>query len=913
MKSLLRFIPLLLLPSLGWAQNILPFTENFTKSDYNGENQVWSITQAQDHSLCFANNKYFLRYDGVAWERSALPAQTAIRSLYSYDDRVYCGSYKEFGYWQRKDGQLKYHSLSSGRNLFTGVSENEEIWKIFRFKSQIYFQSFNELFVYDGGSIRKIRLPFQVSYFYQAGRNLYAASVKEGVFLFDGKDFQPVLNWGLAKGKIVHAIESVENETFVFTKTDGVFRTIQNGLEAWKHPLNSVFKKEVILSAKYLGNNQMAVGTSLNGLYLVNLKTSEFRHLNRSNSILNNTILNIFSDQEGDLWLGLDNGIAHVEVQSPVGLYTDNSGGLGTVYAIAEVDKNTLLLASNHGVFKWKNGAIAQIPGSQGQVWDIAKVSNRFLVGHNDGFFEISGDLWKPINSVNGGWKFFSDVSAKRYFQASYTGIATYGSLNEMQSPKYVYGLTKPIRDAVQESPDVLWASDNYRGLYRIELGNELGKDKVMNITEKQHFTNDYSVRLLKLANKVYALIGQKWFEFDKRKNLLQPSAFLNKSFNEITDVYQSGTNEFLMNRRGILYKVIYKSGNFEWQIIPPKYYSGKLVTGNTKAFSIEGKTYINLDDGFLALYGHQSANSRIRIEAFSSGTNMKPNQFVGFGKAVEIRVISEWFGYKKPTVYYKVDDDSQVIPVQNGRIWLNNLSGGRHSVLVFDFDGKSYKELTRYEFRTRYPWYFSNLMIAIYVVVAALSFFLYYRWNKLRTDQRLKLQEETLRHHNEIAQMELRAENDEKHRAYEKQILELEVKSKTGEIAGKSLSIAKQSEMIDTILSIVETEEDPSRIKTKIRKAVRGNELNKQEWEAFENNLNQINEGFTSRLLEKYPDLSPREIKLCIHLRMNLSSKEIAPLMNISYRGVELQRYRLRKKIGVSTEANLNQLMMAL
>ncbi|MEY4703379.1 MAG: hypothetical protein RIR96_1276, partial [Bacteroidota bacterium] len=58
--------------------------------------------------------------------------------------------------------------------------------------------------------------------------------------------------------------------------------------------------------------------------------------------------------------------------------------------------------------------------------------------------------------------------------------------------------------------------------------------------------------------------------------------------------------------------------------------------------------------------------------------------------------------------------------------------------------------------------------------------------------------------------------------------------------------------------------------------------------------------------LKETYPTISPNEIKLCTYLRMNLSTKEIAQLMNISVRGVEIGRYRLRKKLGLATEVNL-------
>jgi DNA-binding CsgD family transcriptional regulator len=69
----------------------------------------------------------------------------------------------------------------------------------------------------------------------------------------------------------------------------------------------------------------------------------------------------------------------------------------------------------------------------------------------------------------------------------------------------------------------------------------------------------------------------------------------------------------------------------------------------------------------------------------------------------------------------------------------------------------------------------------------------------------------------------------------------------------------------------------------------------------------------FLTVLKSKFPTLKPHELQLCAYLRMNLSSKEIAPLMSISVRGVEIGRYRLRKKLNLSTEENLVQYLLDL
>ena len=118
---------------------------------------------------------------------------------------------------------------------------------------------------------------------------------------------------------------------------------------------------------------------------------------------------------------------------------------------------------------------------------------------------------------------------------------------------------------------------------------------------------------------------------------------------------------------------------------------------------------------------------------------------------------------------------------------------------------------------------------------------------------------------------------------------------------------------MIDNIENILQTENNLDQLKKQIKKAIKINAINKHEWETFETNLNQIHNDFIISLSKKYPLLTPKDIKLCIYLKMNLTSKEIAPMMNISYRGVELHRYRLRKKLQLSQDENLSKFLLSI
>jgi len=80
----------------------------------------------------------------------------------------------------------------------------------------------------------------------------------------------------------------------------------------------------------------------------------------------------------------------------------------------------------------------------------------------------------------------------------------------------------------------------------------------------------------------------------------------------------------------------------------------------------------------------------------------------------------------------------------------------------------------------------------------------------------------------------------------------------------------------------------------------------NQSDWEVFEQNFNNVHSDFFKRLKTDFPDLSNSDLKLASYLKMNLSTKEIAQLLNVSSRSLDNKRYLLRKKLKLAPGANL-------
>lgn len=894
-----------------FAQDLLPFVENFSKSNYQGDNQIWNLAQGNDDAMYFANNYYLLRYDGVKWEKNSLPNKTIIRSILVDKDRIYSGSYKEFGYWFRKEGKMQYVSLSKGNKVFDDKN-NEEIWKIFKFKNQIYFQSFNGLFLYDGKKIKQIKFPFLASYCFVVEDQLLIASVEQGVYRLKGGNIEKVSEWAVLENNVIHAIEKYDGKIYFFTKKNGVYVLENGSINPWKNPLNAVLKSANINVAEFLKNNKLVVGTASKGVFIFDLKDGSYSNISRNNVLMNNSVLSISHDKENDLWLGLDNGIAHIEVNSPTAIFYDSSGVLGSVYSVATIPAG-YLMASNHGLYKFVDKKLSLIPNSEGQAWNISKINNQFLIGHNEGTFIYKNDSFDKWSTINGGWNMTKSGINNSYIQSTYSGIVIYTDVHDLSKHIVVKGLLKPIKYAAQNRKNEIWAADNNRGLYRILYNDNYETLSVDNVTQLSKINNDFGVKIVEFRNEVLFLVHDTWYTYNSITNKLVENDLFNANFKNVSDIVTIDENHFMVLKEGLLYHIFAKENKFIWNIVQEKYYKGKIINDNLKVSKSDDNYLLNLDDGFikLQLKYNSKSNPQIKIEGMNGDHLVGDNSKIDYNSELKLFIISGIYGVNKPSLFYKINDTKKFTAVKEGVVVLNNLESGSYEVSIYNYDGLSYKKIAEFNYQVAQPWYSSFWMILLYITIISGVLYVYYRWNKLRYIQKLALQEEELKHQKKILEMELKAEHELNTQEYEKHILALELQTKSSEVAGKSLSIAKQSEMIDKIQGILNSESDINKLTSEIKKAIKINAVNKHEWETFETNLNQIHNEFMINLSKKFPNLTPKDIKLCIYLKMNLSSKEIAPMMNISYRGVELHRYRLRKKLNLVQDENLSKFLL--
>lgn len=198
-----------------------------------------------------------------------------------------------------------------------------------------------------------------------------------------------------------------------------------------------------------------------------------------------------------------------------------------------------------------------------------------------------------------------------------------------------------------------------------------------------------------------------------------------------------------------------------------------------------------------------------------------------------------------------------------------------------------------------------STLMVVLSILFVLLvtSIALAYRNQNLRANRLLREQ----MHRENLSKMEREKQEVKLENARLRAAdLERQLELKHRELASYALNFLQKNEFIAELnrdlTGIKSSTPALQKIKQKLRHA---NRLDR-DWENFRMRFEKVHSNFTDQLKEAHPDLSPAEIKLATLIRINLNTKECASVLGISPESVKTARHRLRKKIGIGTEASL-------
>ncbi|TVR42723.1 MAG: hypothetical protein EA394_02855 [Bacteroidia bacterium] len=961
---LILFISLIFSHSHSQIKDVgSPIIVNHPRYSYAASSQNWSITQSARGFIYFANNDGILEYDGSSWTTYQVPNTSVVRSVLAAGDTIYAGAFEEIGFLAPGDkGRLVWHSLN--HLVPPEFTQFDEIWNIFQHDGRIIFQSFYVLLILENNAISVIEPVDNFGFMFNPDNDFFIVDRAHGLMSLQGNNLTLVSGDPLFLTSEINTIlPHKRGELLIGTSNKGLYLWNGQNVYPWETPISEKMRKYDLFCGIKLSDGNIAFGSISNGVYISDPEGNILQHMNRLKGLQNNTVLALLEDNRGNLWTGLDNGIDFIEIRSPLTLF-DYNYNIESTYATV-VHNEILYVGTNQGLFAKHTDSIGSrkhnqqdfqlVEGTEGQVWSLQVIDNTLLCGHNFGCFQVDGFNARKISDIRGFWSFLSPPDKENLIIAgTYTGLVRLEKRgSDWHFLDEVKGFRESSRHLFLDNRNDLWISHGYRGLFRLSLTDDYSQvENVLLYFGDAGLPLDLPYNIHHINDRMIITThdGIKYFDYDQSIFLSDPlfeSLFEGKNF--ISIIHQDARGNlwyFKDDLMGVMRKL--EDGSYR---------------DITSPFSRINDMMIHaFQTIFVDLPHHVFIGTQMGLIHYD------PNIAYDYHGVEEVFFTEiSFYGKSQPVTYHafsaEISENVQHIPklphALNSVIFrftspmFENPMAIRYSYILEGFDltwsewsELNFKEYTNlregeytfkvkarnpfgietpvssFQFRVDPPFLRSGIAYVLYAVIVLFIilgnvYMFRRRMLKIRLREKIRHEKKLARREQIFREQTALSEKEIVHLRNESLASEMQHKNK--ELANATMHLIQKNRTLTALKNDLGKmlknipDDNPEKhnifgLLKKIHKELR----NEKHWELFDNYFDEVHQDFITRLKSAYGDLSPKELRLCAYLRMNLSTKEIAPLMNISVRGVEISRYRLRKKLKLEPHENLTDYLIS-
>ncbi|MEN0005594.1 MAG: triple tyrosine motif-containing protein [Bacteroidota bacterium] len=922
--------------------------QNFTPADYKAGIQNIDFAQNRNLTLFVANNLSVLAFNGDAWARHNVKTGKKNRSL-AFDEatnRLYVGSQGELGYFD-----ANWHYVSLLERIAKEARDFDEVWDVFLLHGKVYFCTFQGIYIYDGDVIVRASLAGGLGRSFLVNGKLFTQS-QAGKLLEVRESEVVATNFPTQVEEVITGIIPHEEGYFLFHNSGEIEFTTPFGVSRSLDKLARALQDTYVNHVLQLSDTRLAIATQTSGLFLYDFQNDVLENITSSTGLATNACLRSFQDYYGNLWVGMQNGIALIHINSPMRLLSKDINIGGSGYEAFDTDEGTYFTTSN-GIYFLANGAEKSIflAGSGGPAYGIQEIAGKCYAGHHTGLFLLENGRAKRMASTDGLWKVKQLQSKPGYaIGGTYSGLYLF-QLDEQQvlrPVRRIEGFSSSSRFVEEDEMGNIWVGQYYKGLYQLFLSDDLRQASVKNISQTSDFSIADQIVLSRVADKLYLAthdginrltpstgkvsldplfsdpIGEQpvyLFEQDRKNNVHVLTEELVGFFKQISpDNYQFIPSSLYQLRFHLNNDLLQASMNTE---------RGILFSANEGfiQYDPELEYLLKLEQPLVIKQVYSVTENKalyVRQPFEVHPERISPIKISPYAKVLKIDVESFQFNDMNTTKFRYLlkgfEEDFSEWTNSNSKEY-TNLKEGNYEFVVQtkNYLGRitSSAPLT---FKVAPPLYRSFVAKCFYVLLGVLALILMSKIQKQRYKEKAQRLEESKALELTNEQQKLLAIEQQK----ERELLQLKEEKIQSELqhvnkllAASTMNLVVKNEFIDTIKEeLKQLQQTGSKAATKkaLEKMVKEIDITlklQEDWEQFEHHFDKVHGDFLVRLREEYPHLSPSEQKLCALLRLNLNTKEIANLLSISQRGVEVARYRLRKKLALEKGQNLSKFVL--
>ena len=940
----------------------LPIVRNFSRSDYKSGTQNWAIEQNASNLMFFANNSGLLTFDGDKWNTYPILNRTSVRSiLHSDSGLIYASTFNEFGYYKMQpDGTYLYFSLMN--KLPSKLIGSNEIFNIFRGEGEnVYFQSENSIYLYDGKTVNRLAFNYKIDVAAYVHKVLFVSSSEKGMFMSNGNMFVKIQGSEVLQYKRVCAIIPYkDNEILFVTSSHGVY--VYNGITIlpFDTGVDNFLKENQVFCAATNGA-KLVFGTVRNGVVIQNTESKSTVYLNTFSGLQNNTILSVKFDNQQNLWLGLDNGIDYLVLNSPVSSIFGSNNLYGAGYTSIQYH-DFVYFGTNQGLYIAPKATILHdirpkvelLKEMQGQIWSLKVIDNTLFCGDDHGAFIIHPKKVERIDGLTGTWNFKQlRNNPDMILGCSYKGLfilkKSEGKWRFSHFLKGGFAESSPLFE--EDSDGTIWFSHWQKGLFHLFL-NET-KDSIVKTVlfdERKGLPSIRNNTVFRVAGKLVFSSELGIFSYNKKLDKMEKNKEWNGLFSSTPidmRLHESPSGDVWCLSGRFVGLARKKSGqSYEMDSLTYRMLQPKILIGfeHFNFFDNESLILAN-EDGFsrVDVRPKKAVNNTFKV-LLNAVTAINSNDSVKERK-VFVKTLKEDLQFRANCNNLKFDFNAPEYRDEGLVEYSYKLDNYDQNWSTFSVNSfKEYNRLPRgeYVFRVRArnmldfredetfvkfeilpAWYETKLAFGVYILILItifISLIVFVNYRSGRGAAKMKLiKEKEMQEQKKIFDDETQAKKREI-KELKNQQLQYELRHKSQELASSTMNLIRKNEiLIDVVETITKTAEDIQRNTDKnvvlkrlanVERSSRQNIQSDDNWKKFEENFDLVYENYLKRLGTQFPDLNITDKKICAYIKMGLSSKDMSPLHNMSVRSIETNRYRIRKKMDMEREMNLSDFL---
>jgi len=463
------------------AEAGLPFLRNYTPRDYGAHGQNWAVVQDPRGIIYAGNNDGVLEFDGERWRLIRTEKRTVVRALaVAPDGRVYVGALGEIGVLEPDpQGRLRYVSLLD--RLAPADRQFDDVHHVFVHGDDVYFATYARLIRLRGDSVRSWTPGTAFHRAFMARDRLFIRERGRGLMELVGDELLRVPGGEvMAEAAVDFVLPWGRGDGLLVGSRDSGLHVLDGGpLRPLASDADPALRRDLMYSGAQLRDGGYALGTFQGGVYFLDGAGRLRGRLDKSRGLQDDTVLGLFVDRQGALWLALDRGLSRVESALPLSRFDERSGLKGAVLSLHR-HRDVLHAGTSQGVFRLQPGAEARfvaVDGLRGQTYAFLSVGDDLLVGNNDGSFLIRDGTVSQLQRGDTGTTMgflASRTTPGRIYVGLWDGLAVLRHAHGAWIDEgRIDGINLTVSSMVEEADGRLWVGTWNHGVARLRFATD--------------------------------------------------------------------------------------------------------------------------------------------------------------------------------------------------------------------------------------------------------------------------------------------------------------------------------------------------------------------------------------------------------------------------------------------------------